>query len=56
MRDKYGDRFKAGVVLYTGRQTIPLGDRIWAGSDRRPVGLTLSATAPVLLSETHRRA
>jgi len=30
MRDKYGDRFKAGVVLYTGRQTIPLGDRIWA--------------------------
>jgi|GEM_PF-2093554 len=30
MRDKYGDRFKAGVVLYTGRQTIPLGNRIWA--------------------------
>lgn len=30
MRDKYGDRFKAGVILYTGRQTIPLSDRIWA--------------------------
>lgn len=30
MQDKYGDRFKAGVVLYAGRQTIPLGDRIWA--------------------------
>lgn len=30
MRDKYDDRFKAGVVLYTGRQTIPLSDRIWA--------------------------
>ncbi len=30
MRDKYGSRFKAGVVLYTGRQTIPLSDRIWA--------------------------
>ncbi len=30
MRDTYGDRFKAGVVLYTGRQTIPLGDRVWA--------------------------
>ncbi|HEY8808823.1 MAG TPA: ATP-binding protein [Solirubrobacterales bacterium] len=30
MRDNREDRFKAGVVLYTGRQTIPLGDRIWA--------------------------
>ncbi len=30
MREKHGDRFKAGVILYTGRQTIPLSDRIWA--------------------------
>jgi len=30
MRDRYGDRFKAGVVLYAGRQTVPLSDRIWA--------------------------
>lgn len=30
MRDSRSDRFKAGVVLYTGRQTIPLSDRIWA--------------------------
>ncbi len=30
LRDSRGDRFKAGVVLYTGRQTIPLGDRLWA--------------------------
>jgi predicted AAA+ superfamily ATPase len=30
MRDKYADRFKAGIVLYAGRQTIPLSDRIWA--------------------------
>ena len=30
LRDRRPDRFKAGVILYTGRQTIPLGDRIWA--------------------------
>lgn len=30
MRDANADRFKAGVVLYTGPQTIPLGDRVWA--------------------------
>jgi uncharacterized protein len=30
MRDRNADRFKAGVILYTGRQTIPLGERIWA--------------------------
>jgi predicted AAA+ superfamily ATPase len=29
-RDTRTDRFKAGVVLYTGSQTIPLGERIWA--------------------------
>lgn len=30
MRDKCGERFKAGVVIYAGRQTIPLSDRVWA--------------------------
>lgn len=30
LRDDRPQLFKAGVVLYTGRQTIPLGDRIWA--------------------------
>ena len=30
LRDATTDRFRAGVVLYTGRQTIPLGDRLWA--------------------------
>ena len=30
MRDELGDRFKAGVVVHPGAQTIPLGDRLWA--------------------------
>ena len=30
LRDAAGTRFRAGVVLYTGRQTVPLGDRLWA--------------------------
>ena len=30
LRDKRSDRFRAGVVLYAGSQTVPLGDRIWA--------------------------
>jgi uncharacterized protein len=30
LREHRPGRFKAGVILYTGRQTIPLGDRIWA--------------------------
>jgi uncharacterized protein len=30
LRDRAGGRFRAGVILYTGRQTIPLGDRLWA--------------------------
>ena len=30
LRDRRGDSFRAGVVLYTGEQTIPLGDRLWA--------------------------
>lgn len=29
-RDLAGERFVAGLVLCTTRQTIPLGDRIWA--------------------------
>lgn len=30
LRDKLGDRFVAGVVLYLGDRVIPLGDRLWA--------------------------
>jgi predicted AAA+ superfamily ATPase len=30
LRDSAGTRFRAGAILYTGRQTIPLGDRLWA--------------------------
>jgi uncharacterized protein len=30
LRDKLGTRFKAGVVLYTGRQTLNFGDRLTA--------------------------
>jgi predicted AAA+ superfamily ATPase len=30
LRDKLGDKFKAGVVLNTGPQTLPFGDRLWA--------------------------
>ncbi len=30
LRDRSPDRFRAGVVIHTGRQTIPLGDRLWA--------------------------
>jgi predicted AAA+ superfamily ATPase len=30
LRALTGPRFKAGAVIYSGRQTIPLGDRLWA--------------------------
>lgn len=30
LRDKVGPRFKAGVLVCTCEQTIPLGDRLWA--------------------------
>jgi uncharacterized protein len=30
LRDGRGRSFKAGVVIYAGAQTIPLGDRLWA--------------------------
>jgi predicted AAA+ superfamily ATPase len=30
LRDACGDRFRAGVIVYTGEQTIPLGDRLRA--------------------------
>jgi uncharacterized protein len=40
LRDKLGDRFKAGVILYTGERSLPFGDRLtavplqglWAGT------------------------
>jgi predicted AAA+ superfamily ATPase len=30
LRDRAGDRFRAGVVLHPGSRTLPLGDRLWA--------------------------
>lgn len=30
LREKLGDRFRAGIVLYTGARAIPFGDRLWA--------------------------
>lgn len=30
LRDQRDSSFRAGVVFYTGEQTIPLGDRLWA--------------------------
>lgn len=30
LRDKLGDRFRTGLVIHAGTQTLPLGERIWA--------------------------
>jgi predicted AAA+ superfamily ATPase len=30
LRDRLGERFARGVVLYSGQQTLPAGDRLWA--------------------------
>jgi hypothetical protein len=30
LRDARGASFKAGVVVHSGAQTLPLGDRLWA--------------------------
>jgi predicted AAA+ superfamily ATPase len=30
LRDKLKERFAMGVVLYTGKQPLPFGDRLWA--------------------------
>lgn len=30
MRNSLGDRFRSGIVLHTGPETVPLGDRLWA--------------------------
>ncbi len=30
LRDKLGERFKAGVIVYSGEHTLPVDDRIWA--------------------------
>jgi len=43
LRDKLGERFKFGVVLYSGERTLPFGDRLaavpisalWSGQRRR---------------------
>ena len=29
-RERLGERFRCGVVLYSGEQTLPFGDRLWA--------------------------
>jgi predicted AAA+ superfamily ATPase len=29
LRDQLGRRFRAGVVLYTGEQVVPVGDELW---------------------------
>jgi uncharacterized protein len=30
LRDRLGDRFRCGVVLYAGGSALPFGDRLWA--------------------------
>lgn len=30
LREAGGEHFKAGIVMYAGQQTVPLGDRMWA--------------------------
>lgn len=30
LRNSRGDDFAAGIVIYTGAKTVPLGDRLWA--------------------------
>jgi uncharacterized protein len=30
LRDRLGNRFRAGIVVNTGSQTLPFGDRLWA--------------------------
>lgn len=30
LRDRLGERFKTGVVTYTGPDTLPFGERLWA--------------------------
>ena len=30
LRDQLKKRFRSGVVLYTGDQTLPFGDKLWA--------------------------
>jgi uncharacterized protein len=30
LRDKLGQRFKIGLVVYSGEHTLPIGDRLWA--------------------------
>ena len=30
LREKLGQRFKAGVLLHTGTRSLPFGDRLWA--------------------------
>lgn len=43
LRDKLGDRFKAGVLLYTGESTVPARRQVGRGPAMRTVGCLMSA-------------
>jgi len=30
LKDRLGGRFRAGIVVHTGPETLPFGDRLWA--------------------------
>jgi uncharacterized protein len=30
LRDRLGERFRVGVLIHAGTQTLSLGDRLWA--------------------------
>ena len=30
LRDALGERFRTGVILHTGAETVPIGERLWA--------------------------
>ena len=40
LRDRLGDDFLVGLVLYTGHQTLPFADGLRANSDQCPLGST----------------
>lgn len=39
LRDALGDHFVRGVIVYTGQEVMPMGDRIFAV----PVGMIFAA-------------
>lgn len=42
LREAAGKRFHRGIVLYTGRETLPFGARLWA----LPLGAVWRTQAP----------